>query len=520
MFGISLRLSTDNRYISTGGLIIALAILLFVFLAPQTTHASVPTSYGWAGMQRTALDTGNVVDWCLNPSNGTSTSNAPDANGYLSYDYVNQQGTSQRFMTNQSDYCDDTVTNKGLPSAIANRSDGYRMYAIFGTDRFNGSITQNYWIDSTGDEDNYTTTGYPVSSEAYSYGGVTYHLFNLGANSGLATSSGNLGLYTGILGNTTNSDNIKLYALLYDNVDLMQIDNAVEMKEYMDALFGVIAEEGDGNGEVIPDSSEDYIVITEPDHKDNKPYTVNIEGQLNLTGVASGTKSYAITFLSQTNQDYSHLNIYATTSSYIEETFYHSVTFPLDDVIYVKAYLYDNSNWNALGLKYVSREYEWWVSAAGNPTSVVDLGTYRTGTSTCGYSATADLSFAQGFAWGLCQVGRALFVPSETTLNNVKTQLAVATSTAPFSYVYDTGNYFDTLFTVSTTTWSIVMPTSTGAMAGVVLMSSSQIQSVSFYNQMRNVLTWVVYLMIPLYAWRRSTSIFGGGVGEVNTKAT
>jgi len=222
---------------------VAFFLLAFFSFAFQAS-ATVPTSYGWAGIQRTALDTGNVIDWCLSPiTNYTSVSNAPDANGYLSftYDPVNNVSYKSGLITTQSDRCNDTVSNKGLPTFMPNRTDGYRLYVITdGSDDFTNAEYVR-WIESDGGDENYS----PITetSETYSFGGVTYKIYDLGPNSGLATSSGNLGLLSDIKDSSYLS--FKVYAVLYDNVNLMQIADATEMKDYMDALFGFIESGGE-----------------------------------------------------------------------------------------------------------------------------------------------------------------------------------------------------------------------------------------------------------------------------------
>jgi len=486
----------------------------FVFVA--FANASVPTSYGTSQMQRTALEEDRRTDWCTGTlldgdvNRYQVLSTTTDANGYFYY-YINN--TFDFVATDQSDSCDNKAPSFQLPSQIGNRSQDWKIYMIVDLASFSNPSSA-CWIESDGDDVCYSLSGESV--ENYSFGGEDYSLYNLGSTSGLATSSGNLGLLTDINFSTISTG--RVYALLYSNVDLMQISNAVEMKQYMDNLFGFIVAGGEGGGVVIPEEDTDYIILTQPAKESGKNYSnttynVNFSGLMNFASSTPEGCSWIVSFTSQTGIPYASKEVRGTSETCEVEPFSGSVSFALDDVVYVTLASYDNTTWSGLPTV-LSRRYEWWVSQTGDPTSDVDLGTFTTGTTTCGVSA-ANASWFD-FGYGLCVAGQFLFLPSQSSLEYMKTRVAFATATVPFSYIYDSSNYFEQLLSPATTSWAITMPTSTPVFGGMVLLSSSIIESLPPYDIIRLAETAVVYILLPLYVWRRRGAILGDSGGSVD----
>jgi hypothetical protein len=176
------------------------------------------------------------------------------------------------------------------------------------------------------------------------------------------------------------------------------------------------------------------------------------------------------------------------------------VSFTKDDIVFARASLYDGDNFDTL--LDISEEYEWWISANANPLQPIDLGVFRTGTTTfCGESAGA-----LDFAWGTCMAMRLLFVPNESSITYITDQLSTATQTAPFSYMYDVNTYMDTLFTPATTSWSISVASST-YITDVTLLDSTEVDSNSNFQTIRTFMGLVLLIGMPLYTYRRIKSI-------------
>jgi len=189
-----------------------------------------------------------------------------------------------------------------------------------------------------------------------------------------------------------------------------------------------------------------YSIITSPADYAQTYYSFDIDGQIDIPDATAPTISYAITFTSQTGVDYSALNIYATTSDSDEYTFSHPVTFPIDDIVYARVYVYDNDSWNAVGIVSISEEYEWWVSSSGDVLSTVDLGTTRTGTQNyCQQNFTASSSAFSvgGVRYALCETLFFFFIPSQNVLNNYIVLASTTANKYPFAYFDDVFDVWD-----------------------------------------------------------------------------
>lgn len=255
--------------------------------------------------------------------------------------------------------------------------------------------------------------------------------------------------------------------------------------------------------------TENFIYIDDSDR--NVAYNATFSGQLNNVDQTSATITYLVSFLSQSGIDYSDKTYTGYTTQTGAQSFTATTTFDQDDIVYVKAYLYDDDTPNAINLIDISNEVEFWVSANANPSQVVDLGTFRTkSTSTCaqntGFSSSTSILSAAAFEHSLCVVGQILFVPSDFALEQVNKQVAVATGTAPFSYMYDIGNYVETIFTPTPASWSISVPTTTpifSGFGGMVIVSSADLDSNAPFQMGRTAGGYLVILLIPLYVFGR-----------------
>ncbi len=189
----------------------------------------------------------------------------------------------------------------------------------------------------------------------------------------------------------------------------------------------------------LPFVDEDFIIIESPVR--DTAYDTTITGRFNnLTG-NSATTTYMISFLSQSGIDYSDLTIVASSTDSLYD-FSHDVQFEQDDIVFVKAYLYDDDSLNADNLIDISPEYEWWVSANANPTEMIDLGMYRTfSTSTCagltGLSTSTPWYSAQAFANAGCEVMAFLFVPYGSVVDSYEQLSSTTRAKFPFAYVSD-----------------------------------------------------------------------------------
>lgn len=255
-----------------------------------------------------------------------------------------------------------------------------------------------------------------------------------------------------------------------------------------------------------------YAVITAPIDGGVVPYSFDVDGELDFPTASSSVVSYAVTFVSQTGLDYSSTNIYATTSDLTEYVFTHPVEMAIDDIVYVRVYLYDNDSWNAAGLVYISPEYEFWVSSTGDTTSVIDMGTFRTNyTDFCQdtfYSATS--SAASAFGYVMCNVIRYLAVPSESTIEKYSELASTTSQVAPFSYMVDIADVFETA--------SSSFGTATVTPATLELYG----QEVDLYNQdsftrfvdastwatVRSVVTGSLWFMFILMVYQTLTGYF------------
>lgn len=407
--------------------VFVLVTLIFGFLSFNVVDASVPTSYGYSNIQRTAFDAGNTMDWCLTGDGSfTSVSGAPDVNGFVYYTF-DYGGSSSQIKFNHDDACNDSTNNYQIPAIVANRSAGYHIYAITSPTSGWSSVE---WMEYDGDEVSYSIGAEQM--ENYSFGGESYTISDLGSASGLATSSGNTGLLMEI--NNSSASALKVYAIVYDNVNLLQIASSLELQQYMTNLIGYVDAGGEG-GSGIPESDTDYVVITSPVSFASVPYNFDIFGHFNLASSSPTGCSWRMVFTSQTGIDYSSYAQSDTSEICGTQTFSVPMTFYQDDAVYVRVYLYEGQDYNAVNLRYISPEYIYSITASGDASSPIDFGTFRTGTSTCGYSATSTSWF--DFGYGLCVTMKFLFIPgTETTARLVS--LASTTQTKfPFAYLDD-----------------------------------------------------------------------------------
>lgn len=246
---------------------------------------------------------------------------------------------------------------------------------------------------------------------------------------------------------------------------------------------------------------EDYIIITDPVESAghaNVAYSDTFTLQINNTN--NSTSSYIVNFVSQSGELYPSVTG-STTSSFPFSTTT-NISFDKDDIIFVKALLYNGEYLN--NRIDSSPEYEWWVSANANPNQRVDLAMFRTGTTTfCGESQGA-----LDFAWGTCMALRLLFVPNESSLNYISDQFAEATSTVPFSYMYEMYDLFNDLYSRNTTTaWVISLPTSTPVFGDITILDSSVIDSSANYQIIKTAMITFLYLGLIGYLYRRSISL-------------
>jgi len=246
------------------------------------------------------------------------------------------------------------------------------------------------------------------------------------------------------------------------------------------------------------DVNETWIVLTEPEKE--TPYETNFKGYLNFPDKTATTSSWRLSFISSTGEDLSSTTASGTTT---ETDFYEysgTVNFEIDDIVYVRAYLYDNDSLSGLP-SYISAEYEWWVSADGVAGNGIDLGTFRTSTSTCGSAAT----------WGgaLCHSLRLLFIPSSGSIDFIGDKIDDATSTAPFVFVHQIDTYIETMLSADSSSWTITVPTTTEYFGGMPLLSSSQVESIPGYAVLRSAITAGIYLLLVFYVIRRTRSLFG-----------
>jgi len=291
--------------------------------------------------------------------------------------------------------------------------------------------------------------------------------------------------------NNSITDIDMMYIVFNDNSDGIETGKAV------DAFYVVEGSYGSGAGGQDLDVDATWAIITAPAR--DTPYNTFFEGLYNMPYATSATTSYRLSLISQTNQDYSSFNLVGSTTDKLSAYFSGNITFPADDIVYVRIYLYDSDSIGGVPY-YISPEFEWWVSANGSSTQTIDLGIFRTGaTSTC-----ADASTWSG---GLCHAMRLLFVPSESSLQAVKNQVANATSSSPFVYIYEIGQYVDTFQTATATAWSVTVPSTTDFFGGMELLSSSDIQSATGYDMFRNVTHAGLYIILFMYVIKRTRRI-------------
>jgi len=481
----------------------------------QHAYASVPAIANSALFQNHPDDNTAAISWCGGVDTGTTTlftTETTDANGFKYATFYNRDVGSSvdgDIYFDDSDHChaDYQNANYQLSKGVPDSSQGnwVLQYIYKGTtgDTMEPASGDVYWKDATGATNRLKTGSY--LERQITFGGINYVVVSVPYT--LKNNAPNLGAggYIDRIDDISASDAPSIYWLQYtqasSTADLYQILNAADLNSFLEAANGV---DWSGGGESIPASSVDYIVITEPDNGDNVSYTVPISGQLNLANAATGTKSYRITFTSQTGIDYTSKTIENTTTQYSEYQFSESVEFTMDDIVYVSAYLYDCSTpGNCTPSAVKLQSYEWWVSANGNPTELVDLGIFRTGVDVCAdYSSSSTWSVG-GFTYAMCHVGRFLFVPSETSLNLISSQVSTATGTAPFSYIYDVRLYTDQLFTPASTTWDITLPSSTPIFGDMTLLQSSDIDADSNYQLVRTFMTTILYLSLVFYIYKR-----------------
>lgn len=518
MLGIS-----DNK-IRTGGQLSALALLFIVFFIPNLSEASVPTVGGVQIFQQHPDDTDKQIAWCdewtisgtttigypteIIDANGFKYWNIDDTNGQLSFDHDND-------CLNQSQFFQ---TARGIPD----KSQGtYWLHMITGNETGDTNpalasmeASDFNWYDATGNAE--TCTPYSELQKSLSFGGVNYRVtsFKCSLQQDTSATDGQGGWIEEIISfGASGNDGFDLYYLTYTAAsstnDLTQIVTSADLQTFLSDVNGT---DWTDFQEEIPPSTQNYIVITEPEPYDRSvAYSPNVSGQLNLVGVATGTKSYKITFLSQSGVTYGPSYIQGTTSNYSLYDFTLPATqLAVDDIVYVRAYLYDNATWSGLPA-YISKEYEWWISSSGNVTDPIDLGTVRTHSSSTCSNATgfgSSTTLVNGIGYVLCSVGSFLFVPSQSSLESVTSQIATATSTFPFSYMWDVNQYMDTLFTYNdNVVWSITLASSTPVFGNTTLLSSSDIDTNSNYQIVRSFFGVMVYLALIIYIYKRSKRI-------------
>jgi hypothetical protein len=491
MFGIYFKVFEKNRYLRAGGLLTALAVFLF---APSFTNASSNDNFE-------SYPTGDVDSVTSSWSDGSGSWNIVSSPVF----------EGSRSLACSSSSCGTpTTTASDLQSFSRIIQTGYiyndgRQQSIRLYDT-NGNSMLRVEFDNDGDHifaENDTTT--ETTSNSYATSTWVYFQIDIDFTNSLFRVNIDDGPFTPWIDFFTTSNGIPSYwsfnSFTSTGGTVFAFDNwGTDATTLSD----------------IPPSDENYIVILSPTF--NTSYTTNIIGELNIPSPTSSTSTYVISFVSQTGIDYSSQQITGTTTSQTQTRFNETVSFQQDDVVYVKAYLYDSSTANAIYLVDVSPEYEWWVSANANPTEQIDLGAFRTGTTTfCGESAGA-----LDFAWGTCMAMRLLFVPNESSLNYITDQLSEATSTIPFSYMYDSVEYLDTIFSATSSDFTIAAPSSTSTtfFSSMNIINTSSIRNDTMYQVYRSFATAIIYIAIPFYAFRRIRSYFTSSSSLANQSAT
>lgn len=477
-----IRFLGKNRYMRTGGLLVALAIFLFV--AP-VSHAQTIAEWDH---DFNSYPTGSVDGY--DGWSGDVTVEVA-ASGYLGNALYVPNGTGQ-----------DDVSKSGLFNLLAG---GVTTLVFYGqvdgnTGQARITLKENDGgsICAFGINDNSGSKFY-VSGAGVSYKDlvVTNTWYRMEVNIDDVANTCQMNIPS--LSTTTAA--VSFVDTAATNTTAMQLvlDDGNGDDAWIDHVYahtnGFTSDDDDDDP--IPPITENYIVLTAPIK--NTPYATTLSGQLNIVTPTSSTTAYRITFESTTGIDYTSLTISTTTTDSSEYSFSHTVNFVQDDIVFVRAYVYDDPTENAVNLADLSPQYEWWVSANANPSEPVDLGMFRTGTSTFCGSSGGPLDFA----WGTCQAFRLLFVPNESSLDYIGDLTATATATAPFSYVYDVNTYLDELFTPTSTVWSIATPSTTPALGEITLLTSATIDSSTNYQTIRTFMGYAIYLSMIMYVYMR-----------------
>jgi hypothetical protein len=485
---MSIKVFDKKLLYSTGGLLMALAI--FFTVTTQTAHAETLKSFVFDNYSTGLLDTQDGWDAeadldivsgsqcnggagkCVEiDSSGTDTGDYYFTTSFTDYDVVTVDADIYLESTVNNSfrfYLQDRVTTDSVCIARAVQTSGTNYYALEGDDlntatTSSGTLSTDEWIDVTLTY-NFTDETCTLLIDNYQLGPTS---FDVSSDSSYAsTTRFNMGRYGG--GNAAS-----------------RIDNIIFSNEVPESQY-------------VPPATEEYIVITDPygtPHA-NVAYTDTVTVQYN--NLTSSSSSFIINLVSQTGELYSSLE--ASSTGITPDTYTFNVSFTKDDIVFARASLYDGDNFDTL--LDISEEYEWWISANANPLQPIDLGVFRTGTTTfCGESAGA-----LDFAWGTCMAMRLLFVPNESSITYITDQLSTATQTAPFSYMYDVNTYMDTLFTPATTSWSISVASST-YITDVTLLDSTEVDSNSNFQTIRTFMGLVLLIGMPLYTYRRIKSI-------------
>jgi len=245
----------------------------------------------------------------------------------------------------------------------------------------------------------------------------------------------------------------------------------------------------------IPDPTIAYAVITEPSNGSYITSPVDFSVAWNIPN--SATSSIRITFLSL-DQDLSSYTYTASSSSgqvQVENT---TVTFPYyDDIIYVRAYIYENDS--ATGIpSYISKEYTYNYVANGDVTGI-NLGAFQTTAST---SCANDGSLGSG----ICNSFRFLFVPSEESLNALWAVRDSVASRTPFVYLYQMPTLYENLFNSTTTNGSTTISAST-SIGTITFVSSEMLSALPFAGTMKTIMEYVLWVMLALTIYYRVMKI-------------
>jgi len=467
---------------------IILPALIGVFFFIPKTHATIPTeAFGINTIQRLPDQNYKYDMWCKDTVGLGSTEDwvfegrSTDTNGfvYYQYDEVNGLSNGVTFKSNHySSACFNTASSSAsyqIPIAIPTIADGYKLWVISNTTTWVSPGVVTWQTSTTTKSINNATT----TTESYSYGGVTYELTSINS-SGLFSYSteGNLKEFS----INDVSDDFRLYALIYTDKNLHQIDTSNELIEYLNDLYD------SAGGQSL--TSSNYITLISPEnlYEGVNPSKFIVNNYVSTTtedqilkiqvSVATTTETlfdgYLQPFVNIQNGSY----CFTPCTLGIADTIINGIPqLPTGDYVVQARIIRESYGLELLEVVAISSIHYITINDAQNPLFTEDGEFISTLSSTTTGSVFDQCEQAGGglFQAGICNLLGILLAPSQASLNELRNQLLVMQTIFPFNILFNFNNTVQEVLQTDTTGINFSLPLPLPSGASVVLLTHTQL---------------------------------------------